>query len=98
MQALAQVGDREGALAVAEKIGDKFQKAKALSGVAELLHASGDLEISVEVFRRALKSARLAGNEAVLACLETGAVLLADLGSRKTLRQVVERMIEIDCW
>ena len=97
---LALIGDREGlrqVLEAAEKVGDKGYRAAMLMGVASALAQAGDPK-ATEAFRCAVQTARFVGRRAVFLVIENCALLLADLDHGKILRQVMEKVIEVDHW
>ena len=96
-QALAQVGNPAGALSVAEKIKDQEDKAQTLSVVAQALAQAGDGK-ALEIFRRAIRKARLVSLEAFFESLGNCTALLVDLDGGETLREIFKRMDEVEGW
>ena len=94
-QAMAQAGDRAGAmeaanraLAVAEAILDEYSKSSALSGVAQAMVKAGQHTKALQVLRNAFRTSRLAGRNSLFEVLEGGAYGLAAIDKGQTLRKI----------
>src|SRR5262249_387552 len=73
-------------------------RGEALSGIADGIHAAGEESRSVDIWREALKSARMDSRWKVLGTLDDGAPLLYDIDGGETLWSIAEAMRETEVW
>jgi tetratricopeptide (TPR) repeat protein len=85
-------------VSAATALSDLSSRAEALSGIAAAVHAAGEKSRSVDIWREALKAARIDSRWKVLGTLDDGAPLLYDMDAGETLWSISEALREIEGW
>jgi tetratricopeptide (TPR) repeat protein len=85
-------------VSAARALSDLSSRAEALSGIAAAVHAAGEKSRSVDIWREALKAARIDSRWKVFGTLDDGAPLLYDVDSGETLWSISEALREIEGW
>jgi tetratricopeptide (TPR) repeat protein len=85
-------------VSAATALSDLSSRAEALSGIAAAVHAAGEKSRSVDIWREALKAARIDSRWKVLGTLDDDAPLLYDVDAGETLWSISEALREIEGW
>jgi len=85
-------------VSAATALSDLSSRAEALSGIAAAVHAAGEKSRSVDIWREALKAARIHSRWKVLGTLDDDAPLLYDVDAGETLWCISEALREIEGW
>jgi tetratricopeptide (TPR) repeat protein len=85
-------------VSAATALSELSSRAEALSGIAAAIHAVGEKPRSVDIWREALKAARIDSRWKVFGTLDDGAPLLYDVDAGETLWSISEALREIEGW